>query len=265
MYEPEILRGRNAYVSGGTSGINLGLAKTLARHGARVCVIGRDAAKAERAVREIATDTGGEAMCMPVDVRDYPAVEASMQQAVQQYGPLDIVIAGAAGNFFAPAVSISAKGFKTVMDIDLLGTYHVFRAGFDVCRKPGASLIAITAGQAVKPMPFQAHVCAAKAGINALVRTLAMEWGPAGVRVNAISPGPISGTEGLYRLAPTAAEQAEIYGRLALRRFGTPEDIGNAAIYLCCPLGGYITGTILDVDGGFQLGDASADCLTPTR
>jgi NAD(P)-dependent dehydrogenase (short-subunit alcohol dehydrogenase family) len=265
MYEPEILLGRNAYVSGGTSGINLGLAKTLARHGARVCVIGRDAAKAERAVREIAKEPGGEAMYVPVDVRDYEGVEASMQQAVRQYGPLDIVIAGAAGNFFAPAVSISAKGFKTVMDIDLLGTYHVFRAGFDVCRKPGASFIAITAGQAVKPMPFQAHVSAAKAGINALVRTLAMEWGPAGVRVNAISPGPISGTEGLHRLAPTAAEQAEICGRLALRRFGTPEDIGHAAIYLCCSLGRYITGTILDVDGGFQLGDASADCLTPTR
>jgi NAD(P)-dependent dehydrogenase (short-subunit alcohol dehydrogenase family) len=126
-------------------------------------------------------------------------------------------------------------------------------------------LIAITAGQAVKPMPYQAHVCAAKAGINALVRTLAMEWGPAGVRVNAISPGPIEGTEGLKRLAPTAAEQSVVRRRVALRRFGAPEDIGNAVIYLSSPLGGYVTGTILDVEGGFQLGDASADCLTPTR
>jgi NAD(P)-dependent dehydrogenase (short-subunit alcohol dehydrogenase family) len=230
-----------------------------------VCVIGRDAAKAERAASEIAADSGGEAIYVAVDVRDYEGVEASMHQAVRHFGPLDIVVAGAAGNFFAPAVSISAKGFRTVIDIDLLGTYHVLRAAFDVCRKPGASLIAITAGQAVKPMPFQAHVCAAKAGINALVRALAMEWGPAGVRVNAISPGPIEGTEGLQRLAPTAAEQAEVRDRVALRRFGTREDIGNAAIYLSCPLGGCVTGTILDVDGGFQLGDASADCLIPTR
>jgi NAD(P)-dependent dehydrogenase (short-subunit alcohol dehydrogenase family) len=265
MYKAEILRDRSAYVSGGTSGINLGLAKVLARYGARVCVVGRDVAKAERAASEIAADTGGEAMYVAVDVRDYEGVETSMHQAVRRFGPLDIVVAGAAGNFFAPAVSISAKGFRTVVDIDLLGTYHVFRAGFDVCRKPGASLIAITASQAVKPMPCQAHVCAAKAGINALVRVLAMEWGPAGVRVNAISPGPIEGTEGLRRLAPTAAEQAEVRGRVALRRFGTPEDIGNAATYLSCPLGGYVTGTILDVEGGFQLGDASADCLTPTR
>jgi NAD(P)-dependent dehydrogenase (short-subunit alcohol dehydrogenase family) len=265
MYEPNILHDKSAYISGGTSGINLGLAKTLARYGARVCVIGRDAAKAELAVSEIAAETGGEAIYVAVDVRDYEGIEASMHEAVRHHGPLDIVVAGAAGNFFAPAVSISAKGFKTVIDIDLLGTYHVFRAGFDVCRKPGASLIAITAGQAVKPMPCQAHVCAAKAGINALVRTLAMEWGPAGVRVNAISPGPIEGTEGLKRLAPTAAEQAEVRGRVALRRFGTPEDIGYAAIYLSCPLGAYVTGTILDVEGGFQLGDASADCLTPTR
>jgi NAD(P)-dependent dehydrogenase (short-subunit alcohol dehydrogenase family) len=228
-------------------------------------VIGRDAAQAERAVSEIAAETGGEAIYVAVDVRDSEGIEASMHEAVRHHGPLDIVVAGAAGNFFAPAVSITAKGFKTVIDIDLLGTYHVFRAGFDVCRKPGASLIAITAGQAVKPMPYQAHVSAAKAGVNALVRALAMEWGPAGVRVNAISPGPIEGTEGLKRLAPTAAEQAAVRGRVALRRFGTPEDIGNAAIYLSSPLGGYVTGTILDVEGGFQLGDASADCLTPTR
>lgn len=265
MYESAILRHRCAYVSGGTSGVNLGLAKTLARYGARVCVVGRDAGKAGRAANEIAADTGGEAMYVAADVRDYEAVEASMQQVRRHYGPLDIVVAGAAGNFFAPAVSISAKGFRTVIDIDLLGTYHVFRAGFDACRKPGASLIAITAAQAVNPMPRQAHVCAAKAGVNALVRTLAMEWGPAGVRVNAISPGPIEGTEGLKRLAPTAAEQAEVRGRLALRRFGLPEEIGNAAVYLSCPLGAYVTGTILDVEGGFQLGDASADCLTPTR
>ena len=112
MYEPEILRNRSAYVSDGTSGINLGLAKTLARYGARVCVAGRDAAKAERAASEIAADTGGEALYVAVDVRDYEGVEASMQQAVRRYGPLDIVVAGAAGNFFAPAVSISAKGFK---------------------------------------------------------------------------------------------------------------------------------------------------------
>src|SRR6185295_16943320 len=115
---------------------------------------------------------------------------------------------GAAGNFVAPALGMSANGFKTVVDIDLMGTFHVFRASFAFLRRPGASLIAITAPQAVRPSMFQAHVCSAKAGINMLTKCLAMEWGPAGVRVNAISPGPIADTEGMRRLAPSAeAEQ----------------------------------------------------------
>lgn len=264
MFEANLLRGKVAYISGGTSGINLGIAKTFARYGANVCVIGRDAEKGAAAVRAIEA-VGGEAMFAAADVRDYDAVEASMQSAVDRFGRIDIAIAGAAGNFFAPAVSISPKGFKTVVDIDLLGTYHVFKAAFDVCTRPGASFIAITAGQAINPTPFQAHVCAAKAGVNALLKTLAMEWGPAGIRVNGISPGPIDGTEGVKRLAPTVEAEDAVKRHIPLRRFGTTEDIGNAAVFLCSPLGDYVTGTIFDIEGGYQLGDAAADCLTPTR
>jgi len=147
------------------------------------------------------------------------------------------------------------------VDIDLLGTFNVFRAAFERLNQ-GASLIAITAGQAVNPRPFQAHVCAAKAGVNMLVKCLAMEWGPAGIRVNAISPGPIEGTEGVARLAPTDEIKREWVQRTALRRFGQPEDIANAAIFLCSPMASYITGTVLDCEGGWQLGDASEDALT---
>lgn len=265
MFEKGLLRGKVAFISGGTSGINLGIAKTFAHYGANVCVIGRDPEKGAAAVDAIKAAGGGDAMFVSADVRDYDGVEAAMRAAMEQLGKLDIVIAGAAGNFFAPAVSISPKGFKTVMDIDLLGTYHVFKAGYDFCNKPGASFIAITAGQAVNPTPFQAHVCAAKAGINALLKTLAMEWGPAGIRVNGISPGPIDGTEGVKRLAPSAEVENEIKRHIALRRFGSTNDIGNAATFLSSPLGGYVTGAIFDIEGGYQLGDAAADCLTPTR
>jgi NAD(P)-dependent dehydrogenase (short-subunit alcohol dehydrogenase family) len=264
MFTPDLLRDKVAYISGGTSGINLGIAHTFVRHGAKVCVIGRDQARGEAAVETLRSD-GGEAMFIAADVRDPEAIEASVRQTVERFGPLDIAIAGAAGNFFVPAVSISAKGFRTVVEIDLLGTFHVFRSTFDHCRKPGASLIAITAGQAVNPMPFQAHVCAAKAGVNALLKTLAMEWGPAGVRVNGISPGPIEGTEGMKRLAPDAAAEQEVERHIPLRRLGRVDDIGNAALYLCSPMAGYVTGAIFDIEGGFQLGDAAADCLTPTR
>jgi NAD(P)-dependent dehydrogenase (short-subunit alcohol dehydrogenase family) len=264
VFRENLLAGKVAYIAGGTSGINLGIALRFAELGARVAVVGRNAEKATLAANEIRS-AGGESLGLSADVREYEAVERSLQQTVAAFGGVDIVVSGAAGNFPAPAVSISAKGFKTVVDIDLIGTYNVFRAAYDVVRKPGASLIAISAPQALHPMTYQAHVCAAKAGVNMLIRCLAMEWGPAGIRVNGISPGPIEGTEGMARLAPTEAIEKAIKSRIAVRRFGRRDEIGDAAIYLCSAAGDFVTGTILDCDGGSQLGDASRDCLTKTR
>jgi len=259
-----LFTGKTAYIAGGTSGINLGIALRLAGLGAKIAVVGRNAEKATAAAAEIAA-AGAEAIGLAADVREYEAVEKSLRETSERFGAIDFVISGAAGNFPAPAVSISAKGFKTVVDIDLIGTYNVFRAAFDTARKPGASFIAISAPQALHPMAFQAHVCAAKAGINMLIQCLAMEWGPAGIRVNGISPGPIEGTEGMARLAPTPAIENAIKRRIASRRFGRREEIGDAAAYLCSDAASYVTGTILDCDGGSQLGDAERDCLTPTR
>ena len=248
--------GKVAFISGGTSGINLGIAKGIASRGGKVLVFGRDGAKASAAAAEIAAETGGHAMGGSADVRDPAALTALFAQGVEQLGAPDLIIAGAAGNFMAPASRISPNGFKTVVDIDLLGTYNVFRVGFDLIRRPG-SMIAITAPQAVQPLPEQVHVCAAKAGVNMVVKVLAMEWGQAGIRVNGISPGPILGTEGVDRMAPTSEAKAKWAGQTALRRFGTVEDIANAALFLSSPEGAYITGTILDCDGGMTLGDAS--------
>jgi NAD(P)-dependent dehydrogenase (short-subunit alcohol dehydrogenase family) len=264
VFRSDLMAGRIAYVAGGTSGINLGIALRFAALGAKVAVVGRDAAKAAAAAQDIQA-VGVEAIGLSADVREYDAVEHSLRATVDAFGAVDIVISGAAGNFPAPAVSISAKGFKTVVDIDLIGTYNVFRAAYDVVRKPGASFIAISAPQALHPMTFQAHVCAAKAGINMLIRCLAMEWGPAGIRVNGISPGPIEGTEGMARLAPTPAIENAIKSRIATRRFGRRDEIGDAAVYLSSEAASYVTGTILDCDGGSQLGDAGRDCLTKTR
>ncbi len=266
MFQDNCLAGHAAFISGGSSGINLAIAEALSRLGAGVCIIGRDLDKAQRAARHIRAASGGQVLALSADVRDGDAVAAAMAQARAELGELSIVVAGAAGNFFAPAVGISSRGFRTVVDIDLVGTFHVFRAGFDHCRKPGASFIAITAPQAVRPMAMQAHVCAAKAGVNALVRTLALEWGPAGIRVNGIAPGLIGDTEGLRRLQDSQPrEAARMREGLALRRFGGVADIASAAVYLAGPLGAYISGAILDVDGGFQLGDAAGDFLTATR
>ena len=142
----------------------------------------------------------------------------------------------------------------------------VLRASFQYLRKPGASLISITAPQAKRPSMFQAHVCAAKAGINMLTQCLAMEWGPAGVRVNAISPGPIADTEGMARLAPTPEAEAAVKKRLALRDYGAKTDIGQLALFLSSDNARYITGAIIDCDGGSTLGDASGDAVNiPVR
>ena len=250
-YVPGLLAGKVAFIAGGTSGINLGIAKRFAAMGAKVAVLGRKVDKANAAAAEIDRETGTiGAMAVTADVRDYGAVEAVFRTVRADLGAIDILIAGQAGNFVAPALGMSANAFKAVVDIDLIGSFNLFRAGFEHLVTPGASLIAITAGQAVKPVPLQAHVCAAKAGVNMLVKTLAIEWGPMGVRVNGISPGPIAGTEGMARLASTPEMEAAVLSGTPLRRYGRKDEIGDAALYLCSPAGAYVTGTILDVDGG---------------
>lgn len=253
------------FVAGGSSGINLGIAQRFAELGARVALLSR---KQERvtAAADTITCTGGIAIGIEADVRDYGGVDAALARAGRELGEIDIVISGAAGNFLSPVLGMSANAFKTVIDIDLLGTFNVLRACHGHIRKPGASLIAITAGQAVRPVMFQAHAGAAKAGINNLVQTLAMEWGPAGIRVNAISPGPIGDTEGMARLAPGTEITAALKARIPLRDYGTKRDIADMAVFLCSENARYVTGAIFDCDGGSVLGDASADALSvPSR
>lgn len=259
-----ILAGKTAYIAGGSSGINLGIAQRLAQQGANLAIVSRSQDKIDAAVTSI-VDAGGTAFGVSADVRDYAAVEASLKATHDLYGDIDIVVSGAAGNFLAPVVGMSANAFKTVVDIDLIGTFNVLRASFAFLRKPGASLISITAGQGSHPMMFQAHACAAKAGINMLTRCLAMEWGPAGIRVNAISPGPIAETEGMARLAASPQAEAALKARIPLRDYGTKRDIADMALYLASDNAAYITGAIMDVDGGSSFGDASADALTARR
>lgn len=251
--------GKHVFVAGASSGINLAIAHGFGAEGAKIVVISRSAEKIEAAAQGL-RDAGVDAIGIACDVRDYAGLEAAFAAAAEKYGPIDVLISGAAGNFLAPALKVSANAFKTVIDIDLLGTYNVFRASFEHLVKPGASLIAITAGQAVRPSSFQIHACAAKAGVNMVTKCLALEWGPAGVRVNAISPGPIADTEGMKRLADPERE-AKIKKSLALRDYGEKADIAEAAMWLSSAAAKYVTGTILNVDGGSDLGDASADAL----
>ena len=243
--------GKVVVVVGGTSGINRGIAELFAAHGAKVAVASRRQAKVDDTVKAL-QDLGADAMGFTADVREPEAVEAGLESVHERFGDFDVVVSGAAGNFPALANDLSWNGFKSVVDIDLRGTFHVMKAVFPHLRKPGASVINISAPQAFLPMKAQVHVCAAKAGVDMITRTLALEWGPSGVRVNSIVPGPIDGTEGMARLAPDEKSRTSAIRGVPLGRFGTPADIGNACLFLASDLGSYITGTILPVDGGWS-------------
>jgi NAD(P)-dependent dehydrogenase (short-subunit alcohol dehydrogenase family) len=249
-----------AFVAGGSSGINLAVARRLAREGAAVTIISRDAARIDAATRLIA-ENGVSALGLVADVRDAAAVDAALERAAGELGPIDIVVSGAAGNFLASAVDLSANAFRTVVDIDLNGTFNVLRGSWDYLRKPGASLVSISAPQGSQPHMFQAHACAAKAGVNMLTKVLAMEWGPAGVRVNAVSPGYVDGTEGTSRLLDSADKRARLASAIPLRRLGSTTDIEELVVHLCAPESRYITGVIVNCDGGYSLGPADADAV----
>jgi hypothetical protein len=248
-----LLAEKVVFAAGASGGLNLAVARRLAELGARVVLIGRDQGRIDAAALSI-RDKGGSALGLVADVRDYARVEEAFATAAKTFGPVDIVISGAAGNFLAPAARLSANGFKTVIDIDLIGTFNVLRASFDHLTKPGASVISISAPQGTRPAPLQAHACAAKAGINMLTKVLALEWGEFGVRVNAISPGPIAGTEGVARLWPSEEALSELRDRIPLKTLGHPDDIAEAVVYLSSPSARYVTGTVLEIEGGYGLG-----------
>jgi NAD(P)-dependent dehydrogenase (short-subunit alcohol dehydrogenase family) len=243
------------FVAGGTSGINLGIAEAFATAGARVAVMSRSKEKVDAAVTRLqalgAQATGGAA-----DVRDPEATSAVLQLAHAAFGDIDVLVSGAAGNFPAAALDMSPNAFRSVVDIDLLGSYHVLRAAYPLLRKPGAVVINVSAPQAFLPMALQSHVCAAKAGVDMMTRVLAIEWGRDGIRINSVVPGAIEGTEGMERLFPMPEARQVVLSTVPAARWGQPRDVANVCLFLASPLADYVTGVVLPADGGWSLGGA---------
>lgn len=252
IFRDHLLKGQVAFVTGGGSGIGQAMAERFAQHGARVVLVGRTQEKLDAAAAAIHS-TGGFATTAALDVRDYAAVEAAVQKTRDELGPIDILLCGAAGNFPAPVTGMSANGFKSVIDIDLLGTFNTCRAAYEHLRKPGASVISISANHATVAIPWQSHVCAAKAGIELLMKTLAIEWGRDGIRANCITPGPTDDTEGMRRLAPTPEARERAIKGVPLGRYGTKDELADLALFLCSPAASYITGAVYHCDGGTSL------------
>jgi len=252
VFRESLLTGKVAFVTGGGSGICLRIAERFAQQGAKVALVGRTQEKLDGAAGGI-RQAGGEASGFAADVRNFEALSGALEKTRERYGEIDILLCGAAGNFPAPALGMSANGFKAVIDIDLLGTFNTCRAAYEHLRKPGASVIAISATHAFRPIPLQAHVCAGKAGVDILMKTLAIEWGGAGVRLNVISPGPVDDTEGMRRLAPTQEIHDKLAASIPLRRFATKDEIADLALFLSSDAAAYVTGGVFVCDGGQSL------------
>ncbi len=245
------LKGCVAFVTGGGSGVNLGIGETLAALGADVAICGRTQAKLDKGLETLSRH-GGRVFGTVADVRDYEAVKSAMERCREELGPISFLVCGAAGNFVASAEKISSNGFKTVVDIDLVGAFHASRAAFDQLKQTRGSVLFISGGQSYVPFAFQAHVGAAKAGIDNLMMNLALEWGRFGIRANSIVPGPIEGTKGMEVLGGDSAE--DVWRTMTpLGRMGKREEIGAVAAFLATPLAAYISGARIAVDGGQNL------------
>jgi len=237
-------------VTGGASGLGKAVALGAAARGAKVAVIDRDGDKARATSAEI----GG--LALTADVRREAEIVAALDEIDEAHGTASIVVncagIGTAGRIVGREGPLPLDAFARVIDVNLIGTFNVMRAAHQHLRKPGAAVLNISAPQAANPTRLQAHVCAAKAGVDMLTRVLALEWGVDGIRVNSLIPGPISGTEGIRRLAAGSGE-AEWSKTVALGRFGTREEVAQMAMVLCSPLASYVTGALVPVDGGASL------------
>ena len=248
MFMNNLLKDHVAFVTGGGTGITGGVARALAEAGASVVLVSRKLDHLVPAAQAI-NENGGGAFPIAADVRSPDDVERAIATSVEQFGKIDIVVNGAAGNFLCKAEDLSPNGFGTVVDIDLKGTFNVCRAAFAQLKEHRGQILNISATLHYLGTPMQLHVSAAKAGVDALTRNLAVEWGRYGIRVNGIAPGPIEDTEGMRRLVPEPVKE-RLLKNIPLGRFGRIVDIEQAALFLCSDSASFINGTILVVDGG---------------
>lgn len=251
LWKPDLFKGKVVFATGGSGTICRVQVEALVLLGAQAAIVGRNEVKTIDAARELsALSSSGHVLPLTkVDVRKFDQLQKAVKDTVEHFGRIDYVIAGAAGNFISDFAHLSANAFKSVVDIDLLGSFNTVKACFPELVKTKGSIIFVSATLHYSGVPFQSHVGAAKAGVDALSNALAVELGPLGIRCNCIAPGPIAGTEGIKRLVPAGLESRAI-GQIPLQRMGTTEDIANCTVYLFSPASSFVNGTINVVDGG---------------
>ncbi|XDA88792.1 hypothetical protein R6Z07F_018420 [Ovis aries] len=242
LFHPDLLQDKVAFITGGGSGIGFRIAEIFMRHGCHTVIASRSLPRVSMAARKLAAATSQRCLPLSLDVRAPLAITAAVEQALKEFGKIDILINCAAGNFLCPASALSSNAFKTVMDIDTLGTFNVSRVLYEkFFRDHGGVIVNITATLGARGQVLQVHAGSAKAAVDAMTRHLAVEWGPQNIRVNSLAPGPISGTEGLRRLgAPQAGLRAKVLAS-PLQRLGNKTEIAHSALFLASPLASFIS------------------------
>ncbi|NXU94007.1 DECR2 reductase, partial [Xiphorhynchus elegans] len=211
-----------------------------------------------QASKKLVAATGQQCLPLSMDVRQPQTIVAAVDEALKEFKRINILINGAAGNFLCPASALSFNAFKTVIDIDTIGTFNTSKVLFEkYFRDHGGVIVNITATLSYRGQALQVHAGAAKAAIDAMTRHLAVEWGPNNIRVNSLAPGPITGTEGFRRLGGKFAEKSSLFDMIPLQRAGNKTEIAHSTLYLASPLSSYVTGTTLVVDGGSWLTSAN--------
>lgn len=249
-----ILEGKTAVVTGGATGIGSHIVRMLGLLGANVGIVSRKEEKLRAAVDAFKSEDGIDVKWRTGDVRDPDAMKAVMADLASELGGIDILICNAAGNFICPTEDLSWNGWRTVIEIDLNGTFNCCQAALPYLKEAvdGGRIVSISATAANFGWPGAAHAGAAKAGIQNLMKTLSVEWGGYGIRANYISPGPIEGTEGVDRLIIAQGKSQEALDKIPLGTFGQGKDIANAVVFLTTECGKYVSGAELAVDGGNQ-------------
>lgn len=250
VWREGLFKGKVALITGGSGTICRQQAAALMKLGCDVSIVGRDTRQVGQVVKILeGLSTGSKVIGIgDCDVRSIESMKGVADRTVEQLGRIDFVICGAAGNFLSDFNHMSVNAFKSVVDIDLIGSFNTVKACYKELVANKGSVIFVSATLHYYGVPFQSHVGAAKAGIDALSNALAVEFGPLGIRCNCIAPGPIGGTEGFNKLVPN---KRKFQSKIPLQRLGETRDIANATVFLFSPAADWITGSIVVVDGGF--------------
>ena len=251
MFREDLLKGKTIIITGGGSGLGKSMAARFGELGANLVIASRRQQVIQDAADEL-RNTGAEVLGLTCDVRDVASVQALVDRTKKQFGTIDVLLNNAAGNFISPTENLSPNGFKVVVDIVLHGTFNCTHAvGKEMIANGGGSILNIVATYAWTGSGYVVPSAAAKAGVLAITRSLAVEWAKYGIRSNAIAPGPFPTKGAWSRLAPPGLGiEKKMKNRIPLKRFGEHIELANLASYLISDEAGYINGEVVTIDGG---------------